>query len=280
MNRQSFLQLERRDIAKLVKKRKAPRCVAIMLDGTRRVLKLEPRYQDDSWLYYENHITNLIYKSIETTDMLFDMGISFVIGPLASLGNLHRKNFMPKGLERLLDPLTHKYPKSIYKKHRVSVTFYGDLEKVKSMKGGEIINIYEEKLLKISSSAPQKRILIGIGFSTDRETQLIANMAIEFYKKKNNKPTFEMLVKEYFGFMVPPIDIFIRSNEIRSSGGLTPLLTNHDTQFYFPVAPGILSFNQNMLKQILYDYLYCRVISGGKHEHKKISKKEAETIKS
>jgi len=62
------------------------------------------------------------------------------------------------------------------------------------------------------------------------------------------------------------------------SGGLTPLLTQHDTQLYFPVAPGIMSLTENTIKSILYDYLYSRVLSHGMHEHSPITEQEANEV--
>lgn len=138
MNLRDFLNLERKEIASIVKKRKKPLCVAIMLDGTRRMLKLEAGHSDDKWLYDESHIRKLIYKSVETADMLFEMGIEMVVGPLASLGNLHRTNFMPEGLRRLLNLLAESYSTAIFRKNGTSVSFYGDLDYAKSMPGGEV----------------------------------------------------------------------------------------------------------------------------------------------
>jgi len=275
----NFLKLNRKEIAKIVRGRKKPECVGIMLDGTRRMLKLEPGYHDDSWLYYKDYISNLIYKSIETCDWFFDMGIKVVVGPLASLGNLGRKNFMPEGLQRLLDPLVKNFPTSVYKKHNTAVSFYGDLDSARSMRGGKMINRYLEYFKRVNPKKPDTHIVIGIGFSTDNETRIIAHEAIEYYIKKGEKPSFKQLVKKYFGCDLPPIDIFIRTNEVRASGGLTPLLTGHDTQFYFPVSPGVISFSENMIRRVLYDYLFSRIISHGMHEHSPITDKEAKLLK-
>ena len=274
-----FLELERQDIAKIIKDKGKPLCVAIMLDGTRRILKLSPGHHDDSWLYYKDHIRNLMYKSIEIADMLFDMGVEVVVGPLASFGNLHRKDFMPKGLKRLLDPLCDEYPTSVFKKHKAAVSFYGDLEYTKLMPGGKIINYYENQFKEINPIKPNRRILVGLGFSTDRETKVIAHRAIQYYKRNKKEPSLKQLVIDYFGFDAPSIDIFIRSNEVRLSGGLTPLLAGHDTQLYFPVSPGILSFSEKVIKHILYDYLFSRVLSHGMHEHHSITEKQAKIAK-
>lgn len=273
-----FLKSDRGEIAEIIKETGQPKCVAVMLDGTRRVLKLKPGFHDDRWLYHEDHITGLIHKSIEVADTFFDCGLDTVIGPLASLGNLNRKNFMPLGLERLLNPLLDEYSLSIYKKHNAAVTFYGDLDGARNMQGGEIIDKYIESFKKINPKIPQKHILIGIGFSTDRETEIIANLAIDYYKETGKNPIRNDLIKKYFGQDVPAIDIFIRTNEVKMSGGLTPLLTQHDTQLYFPVAPGIMSLTEPVIKSILYDYLYSRILSHGMHEHSPITEQEAEVV--
>lgn len=273
-----FLRNSRKEIAEIIEQAGKPECAAIMLDGTRRVLKLKPGYYDDHWLYHEDHITGLIHKSMEVVDTLFDCGLNTVIGPLASLGNLNRKDFVPLGLDRLLRPLVDEYSLSVCKEHHAAVTFYGDLEGARKMQGGEIVDKYIELFKEINPETPQKHILIGIGFSTDRETEIIANLAIDHFKETGKNPTQKDLINRYFGQDVPAIDIFIRTNEVKMSGGLTPLLTQHDTQLYFPVAPGIMSLSENTIKSILYDYLYSRILSHGMHEHGPITDKEAEEV--
>lgn len=274
-----FLRLSRQEISKIVKNELKPRCVVIMLNGTRRMLKLNPKYRKDQWLYEKSHIRKLIYKSIATVDMLFDMGIDTVIGPLASFGNLHRDKFIPDGLQRLMDPLVEEYPMGVYKKHSCSVTFYGDINYTKSLNQGTFIEKYLEKFRTENPKKPKKHLLIGLGFSTDGETEIVANIAINYYLKYKKKPTIGELIYEYFGYNAPSVDIFIRSNEIRTSGGLTPLLTGHDTQLYFPVSPGIVSFSERVIRSILYDYLFCRNKSHGVFEHREITEKEVNKIK-
>lgn len=278
-NLSQFLSMDRKDIFNIVNKHGYPKCVAIMLDGTRRILKLEPMYHDDKWLYYENHITGLMHKSIEIADTFFDFGLNTVIGPLASIGNINRKNFMPDGLDRLLNPLTDDYSVSVIRKHKASISFYGSLDYVKQFPGGEIIDKYLKVFTEISDKKPEKHILIGIGFSTDTETDIIAKEAIEYFKKTGKIPTHKNLVENYFGFNILPIDIFIRTNEVKLSGGSTPLLTQPDTQLYFPVAPGILSLQEPVLRRIMYDYLFSRVLSHGMHEHSPINDSQATEIK-
>lgn len=279
VNSRDFLKLDNQSIVNLIKLRNGPRCVAIMLDGTRRILKLEPGFHEDDWLYYENHIEGLIFKSLEVTDFFFNMGVENIVGPLVSYGNLHRDNFMPTGLKHLLDPLFKDYSISIYRKHKVAISLYGDLDYIRSMNGGDILEKYIERLKEISDPAPKKRILLGLGFSTDLETALISKIAIRFYARHKRSPEYEDLLSLYFGFKAKPIDIFIRSNEIRPSGGLTPLLTNHDTQFYFPVSPGIISLSEKVIRLIMHDYLFNRVLSHGMHEHQPITHREAKVLK-
>lgn len=275
MTRSSFQKLYRKEIKEILKKNSRPKCVALMLDGTRRVLKVHPGFHNDSWLYYEDHIQGLMYKVIDLIDMLFDMGVINIIGPLITFGNLHRQNFVPEGLKRLIEPLLNEKSVKVIKKHRAAVRFYGDLEYIRNMPGGEIIDEYKLKFSKISNIHPKHLILIGVGVSTDRDTKIIAEMAIKMYQKNHKIPTYEDLVSNYFGSSVPPIDIFIRTNEMRASGGLTPLLTSHDTQWYIPVSPGVISLSEKVIREILYDYLFCRSLSHGMHEHKPITHKQA-----
>lgn len=188
------------------------------------MLKLDPRHHDDLWLYDENHITNLIHQSLLLADMLFDCGVEVVFGPLISLGNLKRQNFVPLGIRRLLDPFLDDFSVKIYQEKRINVSFYGCLDQICQIPKGKIINEYIAKLKSLSDSKSTKRIVLGLGFSTDSETEFIANQAIDYYITHHKKPDRKRLIEIYFGFEVPPIDIFIRTNEVRASGGLTPLL--------------------------------------------------------
>ena len=278
MESDEFLKLEPEEIKKIIQEKQRPQNVTLMMDGTRRVLKLKEGHQQDPWLYEQGHIRDLIYKSVDVVDFLFRCGVNTVFGPLASIGNLNRKNFMPAGLECLLKPLTDDHCVSKLNNHQTAVSLYGDLEYAQSLAGGEVINYYRDLLSKMSSSTPSHHLAIGIGFSTERETELIANKAIDIYQRTGERPTLKDLVSTYFGFDAPPIDIFIRTNEMRASGGLTPLLTSPNTQWYVPVSPGIISLSNHTLKLILHDYLFNRQLSGGKHEHTPISEEESREV--
>ena len=86
--------------------------------------------------------------------LLLPYGINTFFGPLASIGNLSRTNFMPTGLQHLLDPLLEDYPMSVIKKHKTAISFYGDLNYARSLQGGEIIDYYIDLFSKISSQHP------------------------------------------------------------------------------------------------------------------------------
>jgi undecaprenyl pyrophosphate synthase len=125
MKLSQFLKLDNSEIYKLVKKNGKPRNIAIMLDGTRRLLKLQPKYHTDHWLYHQNHIEQLIYKSVDIASLLFNLGATTVTGPLISIGNFQRKDFVPMGLNHLLEPLTKTHCTTIFKKQNIAVSFYG-----------------------------------------------------------------------------------------------------------------------------------------------------------
>lgn len=276
-----FLSFSKQEIAEIVNLMGHPKNVALMIDGTRRLLKLEPEHHKDSWLYGKDHIDSLMYKSAEITNNLFEMGVEVVTAPLVSYGNLLREGFVPKGLERLLQPLLSKEVFLILAKHKATVHFYGDLDVIRGFKEGLVVNQYLDAFKEINQRIPnpRKKILIGLGFTTDRETTMVSHKAIDFYKRTRKYPTQSELIHEYFGFDVPPINIFIRTNELKASGGLTPLLTEHDTQFYFPSSPGLISLTETNLKRIMFDYLFNRNLSGGKHQHLPITNDEAEVIR-
>lgn len=276
-----FQLLSKKEVAEIVGELGKPQNVALMIDGTRRLLKVEPGHNDDAWLYDQKHITALMHKSIQAADDLFDMGIEVVTGPLASYGNLQRENFLPTGLERLLNPLLDDFSLQVIEKHNATVHFYGDLSFIDTHPSGRQIEKYLQYFNQLNETRdnPTKRILIGLGFTTDRDTIQIAHQAISLYEKTGRYPTQQDLVEAYFGVNIPSVDIFVRTNEFKASGGLTPLLINHDTQFYFPSSPGLISINENNLKAILYDYLFNRNLSGGQYSHAPITQEQAAAIK-
>jgi len=274
-----FLKFERQEIARIVSQEGRPKNIALMVDGTRRMLKLDPAHRDDCWLYEAEHIKTMMHKSLGAADIFFDFGVPFVMGPLISYGNLFRKNFMPAGFKNLLDPLLDEHSIAILKKQAVAVSFYGDLDLVRSLEGGVLVDEYQRRFKELKPGKIKHHILIGLGFSTEREALRIAQNAIKKYQQTRRLPTHQDLCIDYFGFPVPPIDIFIRTNEMRTSGGLTPLLTSSDTQLYVPVSPGIISLSESLLRRILYDYLYNRPHSKGMHEHNAFSESESEQVR-
>ena len=280
MEQQEFLSKSRQELATIVQQRQKPRTVALMYDGTRRMLKVEADHHNDAWLYDKKHIDNLMHRVMDAVDFFFDVGVHTVVGPLASMGNLQRRNFMPNGLQRLLEPMLDDYSTRILARYDAAVHLYGDLDYARSLGGGSIVDDISEKFAARNPQHPRHYVAIGIGFSTDHETTLIARMAVDRAKATGAMPSKEELITAYFGFPAPPIDIFIRTNEMKASGGQTPLLTGADTQWYVPVAPGIISMSEPVLRDMLHDYLFNRTLSGGTHEHQPINAQQAEDIRS
>lgn len=278
MKYEDFLGINCDDIATIVKKRGKPKCVALMADGTRRVLKFDIKHKNDTWLYNREHINKMIECVMIMVDFLFNSGIEVVIGPLISFNNILRPRYLSEGLPTILDALFESSSLEIIEKHRVAISFYGDLDYIRSLPGGEIVENYQQRFKIKSPLNPDHRILIGLGFNTSHETELITYLAIKFYSNFNRQPSHSELIQMYFGAEIPPIDIFIRTNEMRDSGGLTPLLTGMETQWYIPIAPGIMSFSETLIRRILYDYLYQRIISKGLHEHQPFANKDKKRI--
>ena len=54
-----FQLLSKIEVAAIVQKIGKPQNVALMIDGTRRLLKVEPEHNDDAWLYDQDHIAKL-----------------------------------------------------------------------------------------------------------------------------------------------------------------------------------------------------------------------------
>jgi len=272
---QDFLDLQRRDVAEIVKKQGRPKNVALVVDGTRRMLQLASEagvysYEQDP----ANEMRQLMEVSVSAGDILFDMGVEVIIGPLATMGNLKRPGFIPHGLKLLLDPLTEEDTLEVLERHHAALTFYGDLDHIRSQNEGGVIDKYVDFFNQRNPKNPQHRVLVGLGISADSDILSVARLYSTFTSESGMTPSVEDLRKTYFGFRVPPVDIFIRSNEVKESGCLHPLLESDETQLYFPTSPGALSINEKVLRMILYDYLYNRIKSGGTHTHGVLSEEE------
>lgn len=277
LTQKEFSSLPSEDISRFVKDADLG-TVAFMMDGTRRLLKTKPEHRDDDWLYHKEYITKLIIRSLKVAELFYEYGVDNIIGPLISQNNLDRQSFFPVGALNLIEPLASDYAKELYKKWGVRVVFYGNKESYRNRKGAqEIINLINN-VERMTTGNKDRKMLIGVGFNTIDEEKLISDMAITYYKKTKKNPSLRKLKEIYYGVNLPEIGVFIRTNEIRVSGGFPPLLSGPRTQLYFPVSPGIISMNRKTIKKILYDYLFNRVLSYGKHAHKPISSRESQEL--
>ena len=67
---------------------------------------------------------------------------------------------------------------------------------------------------------------------------------------------------------VDEVDFFLRTTVMRDSDIQPLLVSGRKTQFYFPVSP-ILNFTEDMFKEILFDLMFCRVITMSTKQWKK-----------
>lgn len=276
MDRLKFLNLPREEIAEIVRRRGKPKNVALVVDGTRRMLQLTS-YNDGVYSYKEdpaNEMRELMKISVGAGDILFDMGVEVVTGPLATMGNLQRSGFVPYGLKLLLDPLKEGDTLGVLERHNAALTFYGDLDYIRSLDGGEIVDQYVNFFNNRNPADPKRRVLVGLAISSESDLLSAYKTYGQLFEQNRSAPTIEELRQAYFGFKVPPVDVFIRTNEVKESGCLHPLLKTDTTQLFFPVSPGILSMNERVLREIMYDYLYNRIRSGGTHEHQVLTVEE------
>lgn len=57
-----FLKLDIQAIREIIEERNIPKNIALMADGTRRMLKLQPDFRNDYWLYEQSHINKMMEK--------------------------------------------------------------------------------------------------------------------------------------------------------------------------------------------------------------------------
>jgi hypothetical protein len=155
-----------------------------------------------------------------------------------------------------------------YREYDIKVNFYGDfqyLEEVTSKYNSNSVINWCNNIKNITENNKSRRLFWGFACSNSIETFRIIRLSIDYYLKNQKIPTDKDIIKLYYGEYVDKIDIFIRPGEIRDSDCQPPLLGGN-AQFYFTISP-LTELDKNFFRKILYDYLYCRLITFSKKQY-------------
>jgi len=261
-----FLNLEDKEIADLVRKRGKPKVVVLVPDNTRRTGIIFWKMKPDS-----NHfevelfgkLSALYMKLIET---IFAHGIETLFIPGLTHGNLQRgKRYVDSNIN-YATALILKSQEWIdfYAKHQIKVKVYGDLQLISELGYFQLVK-WSRDIEKRTAHHRKHRLFWGYACSCSQETLRLMDASIDFYRQHGRYPTREEKIKLYYGEHVDDVDIFIRPGELRDSDCQPPLISGK-AQMYFPICPPT-ELEEDFFRKILYDYLYCRMITYSKKRY-------------
>jgi undecaprenyl pyrophosphate synthase len=266
MSREAFMGLGRREVADVLRKTGHPSTVVLVPDNTRRTGILYKGIKTDS-RYFEKDLFNALNSPfIGLVKTIFDHGIRNLFIPSLTHGNLGRsRKYVDAHLKyatRLI--LREERWMSFYEENGVRVRLYGDRDYIEGM-GYRDFPRWAEEVEEATAHNGEHTLFWGYACSASVEYMRIMNLCVDFYEREGRRPSIQELRDMYYGVTVGDVDIFIRPGEIRDSDCQPPLISGN-AQMYFPVSP-LTELEDGFFKEILYDYLFCRVRSGGRKEY-------------
>jgi tuberculosinol/isotuberculosinol synthase len=193
---------------------------------------------------------------IKVYEMLFDYGLDTVVAPVFGGEILNRgEEYMEQigaGMKLLAE---HPYFLEFYEKYDVRVHFYGDYRKELSQTPyAYLADIFDDLTQK---TAQNKRCRLFYGVFGSDATETIAELSVGYHQRTNRIPIRRELIELYYGEYIEKADIFIGFEKFNVFD--YPLLGWGEESLYYTVAPS-LYMNDNLLRNILYDYLYLRPV--------------------
>jgi len=254
LEREKFLNLPTEEIAGIVRSGGSRVCV-FPFNGTRRWFLLEhgrENHANPAQAYID--LTSKGY--IKVYKMLFDYGLDTIVALIFGGEILNRgEEYMEQigaGMKLLAE---HSYFLEFYEKYDVRVHFYGDYRKELSQTPYAYLADVFDDLTQKTSKNKRCRLFYGV-FGSDA-TETIAELSVGYHQRINRIPTRRELIELYYGEYIEKADIFIGFEKFNVFD--YPLLGWGEESLYYTVAPS-LYMNDNLLRNILYDYLYLRPV--------------------
>lgn len=252
ITREKFLSLPTKEIADIVKSHGSCTCV-FPFNGTRRWFLLEhghENHENPARAYVD--LTSKAYTRIY--EMLFNHGLDTIIAPIFGGEILSRGNEYMEQVGASMRLLAeHPSFVEFYEKHDVRVHFYGDYRKeFAPTPYAFLTDIFDDLAIKTAKNQ-KHRLFYGV-FGNDG-TETIARLSVEYYQSKGNVPTRRDLIELYYGEFIEKANIFIGFEKFNVFD--YPLLSVGEESLYFSIAPS-LYMGEDLLRNILYDYIYLR----------------------
>jgi hypothetical protein len=182
------------------------------------------------------------------SQLFYNHGFTTLIQPLLGYDLLDRgPSYLKLALEQGLAELTTKDYCAWYQQAEIRVTFYGNwITTLTEMGFGSTVDSLKT-LMAQTQPYPKRRLLLGI--FADGDLDQIVTLA------QTLQPG-EDLLQRYYGQSVGPVDLIIGSGQPAIWD--LPLLDINKAGLYFMQAP-TFCLDRDVLRRILYDYLYERV---------------------
>jgi len=255
MNREAFLNLPTKRLARLVREA-GPKVCVFPINGTRRWFMLEHPAQAASGVA-EDYLRIGGQRHVELYKMFFDHGIDTLLTPSFGPDILDRgsgyRSILEEGLvwfARNGDFLT------FYDDYDVRVRVYGDVERhLAETPYHHALDAYD-RLARRTASHRTYRLFFGI--CAHDSVEKTAEISVRFHEKNGRLPTRREIIEAYYGEYVEPVDLFIGFAD-RPAVFDMPLIATGSEDVYFTVSPSPY-LDEQTLRAILYDHLYARRI--------------------
>jgi len=255
MDLQSFLTLPTEEVAAIVRA-SGPKVCVFPINGTRRWFMLE--YGDQEWNDPIAAYMNIAAKRhIELYKLFFDHGIDTLVTPVIGPEILATRNaYMQKiGADGLARIATHPDFLSFYEQYGVRARFYGDYHKHLANTSYDHLSAIFDGLIDTTRHNNRFRLFFGAFADNLSATQVVAELAVQYFQEHGTVPTREKIVEMYYGEYVDKANIFIGFDRFAVFD--YPLINWGEEDLYFTVAPS-LYIDKHQLREILYDHLYTR----------------------
>ena len=262
MEKEEFIKLTTEQIAEIVRKRGKPKVICLIPDGTRKKNIIVDRIDPKSKQFLEYHTTGNHEDFIEILKIFYSHGVQTVFLPTVARGNLIRSTEYQKLLidKALKTILVSDIWRNFLKEYDIKMKVYGDVKYISELGYPEVMDWISEAENKTKNNHKRK-FFLGLAYGQSVEEVRLAQIAIDFFNTTGKTPTCDDLITRYYGEPIDTIDILIRPSVIRDSD-MQPILISGKSEFYFPVT-SCLQITKTIFREILYDYLYQRMISYG-----------------
>jgi tuberculosinol/isotuberculosinol synthase len=250
-----FLKLSSADVGKLVRE-SGEKVVVFPINGTRRWFILE--YGEQKWDNpIESYMDVAQKRHVELYKLLFDHGIQTLIAPLVGREILETRDaYMQKmGADGLARVVTHSDFLSFYEEYDVRVIFYGDYRNFFQGTPYEYLSDLFDDISQKTGNHKTFRLFFGAFADNLGATSIVANLAVDYFKKHGKVPDRKTIVEMYYGEYIEKANIFIGFDRLATFD--YPLINWGEEDLYFTVAPS-LYITEKQLRIILYDHLYTR----------------------